>query len=110
MKDEFEAGPAHVPTRKKRERTLEKWAKDYAKANGWLCRKHRTPGHNGAPDDWFAKNGHLFFVEFKKEGEEPSREQLLQHQEYQAAGMQVYVCDNKVQFQNIIAIQNARAR
>jgi len=109
MKDEFESGPAQKPKRKKRERTLEKWAKDLAKSEGWLTRKYRTPGHNGAPDDMFAKFGHVFWVEFKKEGEEPNNEQLMQHGEMREAGLRVYLCDNKDLFKRILAAEQQLA-
>lgn len=102
MKDEFEEGATQPKPESTRERSVEKPCKTLAESHGWLVRKHRTPGHNGAPDDWFAKNGRIFFVEFKAPDKEPRLDQIIQHNAMRAAGLTVYVIDNKEDFNRIL--------
>jgi hypothetical protein len=109
MKDAFEEGAPEAKPEQRRERAVEGPCKDMAREDGWFVRKHRTPGHNGAPDDYFAKNGRIFWVEFKKPDEPPDADQLVYHAEMRAAGLTVYVCDRKGHFRQILRVENARA-
>jgi len=109
MKDAFEEGTPEAKPEQRRERAVEGPCKKMARDDGWFVRKHRTPGHNGAPDDYFAKNGRVFWVEFKKPGEEPDPDQLACHAEMRAAGLTVYICDNKKHFQWILTCENGIA-
>jgi hypothetical protein len=77
------------------EREIESWAKVYARKRGYWCRKFTSPQHRSAPDDIFAKNGRVFFVEFKRTGVSPTELQLEEHNAMRAAGMTVYVCDSR---------------
>lgn len=77
------------------ERDVESWAKaQWRKSGGW-CRKFTSPAHRSSPDDIFAKGGRVFFVEFKRTGENPTPLQLEEHAAMRAAGLTVYVCDSR---------------
>jgi hypothetical protein len=77
------------------EREVESHSSDTAKAAGWWNRKFKTPARRSAPDRIFAKNGRVFWVEFKRTGESPTPLQLEEHAAMRAAGLTVYVCDSR---------------
>lgn len=55
--------------------------------------KMEIPGWRNWPDrQVFIGDGHTFFIEFKREGEEPRKGQLHRHNELRARGYSVYVC------------------
>jgi len=101
------------------EREIESWAAGYAREQGWWRRKFASPAHRSSPDRIFAKDGRIFFVEFKRTGEHPTPLQLKEHEAMQAAGMTVYVCDSRkgeephrkhLAFTEILAREDALAR
>lgn len=75
-----------------RESTIEAAANRLAKKLGWWERKFKSPGRRSAPDRIYAKNGHVFFIEFKAPGKRPTPLQLREHKRMRAAGFGVYVC------------------
>mgnify|MGYP001574856250 CR=1 FL=1 len=77
-----------------RERAIEKKSKRFAAAQGWYVRKFKTANRRGLPDDIFIRQGVVLFIEFKKEGEEATEQQQLEHDRIRAQGIQVYVVDN----------------
>lgn len=95
MKDPFEStGPAAKVTRRKKESTLENWARKRAKELGFWYRKFKSPGKRSAPDDVFShRQTGPFWIEFKREGELPTDKQLAEHIEMIAHGCRVYVSD-----------------
>lgn len=61
------------------ESKIEKAVKKYARDKGCWVRKFKSPGNRAAPDDIFLTPwGVIFFIEFKRPGEEPT---LLQWRE-----------------------------
>lgn len=92
-----------------RESDVENPSKAKARAAGWYVRKYKSPGNRSAPDDLFAKHGCIFFVEFKAPGKEPTEKQLEEHALMRAAGLRVYVCDNRALFAQILAAEEKRA-
>lgn len=92
-----------------REKDIESWAKNIAKQDGWWVRKFKSPGRRSAPDDIFAKDGHVFFVEFKASGCLPTPLQLEEHRGMIAHGLTVWVCDNRESFKNILYRENELA-
>ena len=101
------------------EKDIESWAKVYARKAGWWARKFTSPAHRSSPDDIFAKNGRVFFVEFKRTGEHPTPLQLEEHKAMRAAGLTVYVCDSRrgeelhskhLAFTEILDVEEAHAR
>lgn len=60
---------------------------------GFLALKMEIPGWVNWPDrQVLLGHGYTFFIEFKREGEEPRRGQLHRHRELRKAGYNVYVC------------------
>lgn len=60
---------------------------------GWKCIKMETPTEKSWPDFMCLNSGRCVFIEFKKEGEEPTAQQLIRHQEIMDQGFEVYVID-----------------
>lgn len=67
---------------------------NWAKEQGYWARKIVYPGRRGAKDYIFAKDGVVFFVEFKKEGKKQEPLQAYEHQLMRQAGLDVWGCDN----------------
>lgn len=76
------------------EKDIEKPVKAYGKKCGMMVRKYRTPANRSAPDDIFMMDQLLFFIEFKKPGEEATRAQALEHIDMRKAGQRVFVVDD----------------
>lgn len=92
-----------------RESTIEAAANRLAKKLGWWERKFKSPGRRSAPDRIYAKNGHVFFIEFKAPGKRPTPLQLSEHKRMRAAGLSVYVCDSRDEYEAIFEYEDAQA-
>lgn len=77
-----------------RESTVEAACVDLAVADGWLELKIAKSNRRGWPDRLFVKHGVYVWVEFKKPGEMPNRQQEKRHDELRAAGGVVLVVDD----------------
>lgn len=66
----------------------------YAIRRGWFRTKIMRGYPNGFPDDFFARNGEVLLIEFKRPGEQPNPQQKKRHRELRAAGIRVEVVDN----------------
>ena len=66
----------------------------YAKATGWYVRKIKWIGRCGAPDRFFAKNGFIVFIEFKRPGKKPNAQQKREHRRLRLSGVRVWVIDS----------------
>ena len=80
------------------ERLVQKKSVAAAKRCGWWAQKFVSQGRRSAPDYIFAKNGRIFFVEFKKTGEDATDLQKEYHRGMRDAGLTVYVCDDPNDF------------
>lgn len=80
------------------EREVQKKAVKFAKVHGWWAKKFVAQGRRSAPDYIFAKNGRVFWTEFKATGDEPTKLQSLEHEDMRAHGLTVYVCDDPFDF------------
>lgn len=89
-----------------RERDVEAFAVALARRKGWWVRKFTSPQRRSAPDRIFAKAGRVIFVEFKAPGKAPTPLQADEHAEMRAAGLTVYVCDNKDDFRYLIDVED----
>lgn len=69
-----------------RESKVEKQAREYAEATGWWVAKFVSPGKKAVPDRLFIKRGIVVFIEFKRPGEEPTRQQYLRMKEMKKHG------------------------
>lgn len=67
---------------------------DFAEKNGWIVRKLAWVGRRGGPDRFFAKEGRVVLVEFKRPGGEPEPLQAREHRRLRKAGVDVRVVDS----------------
>ncbi len=67
---------------------------DYAESRGWYCFKVHKSNRRGVIDYICVRDGVVLFVEFKKPGEKPRRQQRKRHRELEAHGGRVYSIDN----------------
>ena len=76
------------------EKDLEAADRKAATKAGWFVEKIMKTGRNGFPDRFYAKDGRVLLVEWKKPGGRLSDQQLLRIDQLRAAGVEVHVCDN----------------
>jgi hypothetical protein len=76
------------------ERDIEIPACEYARARGWFCEKIMKCGRNGFPDRFFARNGNVVLIEFKRPRKGPTPQQTKRHDELRAAGVTVYAVND----------------
>lgn len=93
-----------------KESTIEQESKKLAEKCGWYCRKFKSPGYKSVPDRIFAKNGRVFFVEFKAPDKEPTGLQIDEHEEMRDHGLTVYTCDHYEHFMKILMHEDERAK
>ena len=60
-------------------------------AEGWLVVKIIQTNKNGFPDLMLLRNGHVFFIEVKREGENPRALQLYRKKELNNKGFTVLI-------------------
>lgn len=76
------------------EKVAEKQFVDEAFRRGILALKMEIPSWRNWPDrQVLLGHGYVFFIEFKREGEEPRPGQVYRHKDLRAKGYAVYVCD-----------------
>lgn len=78
------------------ENTCKRWARD----RGFYVRKFASPGNRSVPDDIFAKDGTVVFVEFKAPGKTPTELQEEEHKALRDAGLDVMVFDSVESFKH----------
>jgi hypothetical protein len=76
------------------ESKLERTVVIYATYKDMLHLKLNVRGRVGWPDQLFIYKGVAFFIEFKREGEQPTKAQLFIHELIRAHGLDVGVFDN----------------
>lgn len=99
--------------RRRREASIEEACRLDALALGWVSRKMNGFGFNAWPDRLFlpprvrkgaqyGKRRQRFWVEFKREGEEPTTNQSDIHQDLYERGEEVHVCQTRAEFTRIL--------
>ena len=76
------------------EKDIERMGCAYAFRRGWREWKVTSPSARGFPDRFYARRGRIVLAEWKKEGEEPTEQQLERHRELREAGVEVVVLDS----------------
>lgn len=84
------------------EKQIEKKCCDLAKKQGYQVRKLQYIGHAGAPDRFFYKSGHSFFVEFKTKKGVVSKIQEYEINLLKNSGLEVYIINDFEDFKKII--------
>lgn len=77
------------------EKEIEKRVCEYARSKGMLALKFNSMNRAAVPDRLFiAKDGVMWFCEFKREGAKPTPAQTREHTRLREMGVTVYVIDN----------------
>lgn len=76
------------------EKEIEKDISDFALLRGWWYGKFVMPGKRAVPDRLFIRRGRHVFIEVKKDGEVPTRQQLKRHKDMRDHGAEVHWVDN----------------
>ena len=85
------------------EKDIEKAVKRYAKDRGFYVRKFTSPSNRSVPDDLFiTPTGDVFFVEFKRSGEQPSEAQWIEIGMIRRCNVPVFIVDNVPRGKSII--------
>lgn len=66
----------------------------FAFKKGWIEYKVTSPSRRGFPDRFYARDGVILLVEWKKDGEPPTIQQERRHRELREHGVEVHVIDN----------------
>lgn len=85
------------------EKDVEKYLDDEITRVGGLCRKYISPGVRGVPDRiCIMPDEEIIFVELKSEGEEPTDQQMREHQRMKDRDHYVFVIDTKAKVDSLI--------
>ena len=80
------------------ESELERKGNGFAELRGWWTCKFTSPGLRGVPDRIYSRveNGRprVVFIEWKRPGETPTKQQLRRHQEMREHGLEVHWVDS----------------
>jgi hypothetical protein len=87
------------------ESAIEDLVCDDAEADGWYVNKLKWIGKRGALDRFFAKNGRVVLIEFKRPGGKTSAGQERELKALQAAGVECHVVDNPLTAYRILGIK-----
>lgn len=83
------------PEAQELERDVEARLVKRCRENGWYCRKFVSPGHRAVPDRVVIANRAVYFIELKAPGQVPRKDQLAEHAEIRANGIEVVVLDTR---------------
>lgn len=91
-------------TIKRKEKSIETaFARWVTGLKDWVAWKFSPDGTNGLPDRIIlGPNAVIFFIEFKRPGEKPTRLQAYIHKLLRDLGFDVYVCDNVAEAKKIL--------
>lgn len=77
------------------EKDIERKVCEYAKSSGVDHYKFSSPGRAAVCDRMFVSaHGHIWFCEFKREGQKPTPAQEREHARLRSRNVVVYVVDN----------------
>lgn len=89
------------------ESPIEDWVCQKAEDAGWLVRKLRWVGRRSACDRFFAKDGRIVLIEFKRPGKEPNETQEREIARLKAAGVEAHVVDSPLAGLRVLGISYA---
>ena len=91
------------------EKDVEKKVNDYAKAKGMLAYKFSSPARAAVPDRLFiTEQGTVFFIEFKRPGEQATPAQQREHLKLIGYGVKVFVIDDVTNGKAVIDAMEGR--
>lgn len=91
------------------EADVERYLLDQCRLLGFLCLKFVCPGRDGVPDRIVVSQSATVFVEIKKPGERPRRNQREMHAKLRRFGASVHVLDSRGEVDRFIRIMSRRA-
>lgn len=83
---------------------LEAFVVDKAEKAGWFVRKLRWEGRRNAPDRFFAKDGRVVLIEFKRTDGRPRAGQAKELKALCAAGVEAYWTDSPLEALRILGV------
>lgn len=89
------------------EAPIEEWACDKAEKAGWLVRKLRWIGRTSACDRFFAKDGRVVLLEFKRPDKPANPTQEREIDRLREAGVEVHVVDSPLAALRVLGIEYA---
>lgn len=92
--------------RSKTESEIERAHRDRAVKAGWLVEKIVLTARGGFPDRFYARNGRVVLLEWKRDNKPARRQQLLRHDELRRAGVEVYVVFDSRSADEILGLDN----
>lgn len=94
----------------KLEKIVEDQFVEEAFRRGYLALKMEVPGWRNWPDrQVLLGHGYVFFIEFKREGEDPRAGQLFRHRKLREKGYSIYVCDTLADAMEAFEIELGKA-
>lgn len=84
------------------EKDIEKYLTRQIKLIGGLCYKFTSPGVRGVPDRIVLHRGNVFFVEVKRPGGKPRKDQLKIIEKFNNQLIPVFVIDTKEKVDTLI--------
>ncbi|MGX7196746.1 VRR-NUC domain-containing protein [Enterococcus olivae] len=79
------------------EKDIETYFKKQITKAGGLCLKFTSPGVRGVPDRIAIFKGKTFFVELKRPGQKPRKDQEKMAKTFEKHGVKIYVIDTKTE-------------
>lgn len=86
------------------ENDIEKYLVRQIKRIGALCYKFTSPGTRGVPDRIILYRGNVFFVELKRSGGKPRKDQLKIMEKFNDQMMPIFIIDSKEKVDNFTRI------
>lgn len=83
---------------------LQEWVCDKAEEAGWYHRRVKWVGRRHAPDNIFARDGRVVFIEFKRPDGKPRPGQDREIIRMREAGMEVHAVDNPLRALAILEV------
>ena len=69
---------------------------EHAHIRGWFCQKVQFVGRRGCQDVVAIRGGRTVWIEVKRPGKEPTKQQALVAREMKEKGAEVYAVDNLI--------------
>lgn len=85
-----------------REKNIESYLLAQCRKHGFLCLKFTSPGRAGVPDRLLVTPAATVFVEVKRPGETPRKQQVVMHHKIRRFGGQVHVVDSETSVDALI--------
>jgi hypothetical protein len=79
-----------------------------ARGAGWVVEKILRTGRNGFPDRFYAKDGRVVLIEWKRPRGRVTKQQLLRHKELRDAGVECHVVYSLAQAELVLRLDDVQ--